>query len=365
MLMLSRFGYLPVFCLSVLLCVSALGQDKPITPPVKEESLETIRLDTDLVSVDVVVTDRAGKRYLPKLRAEDFLVYEDGVRQKISNFSAAEVPFNLVLLLDTSGSTREEIDLMQRAARRFLDELRPQDRVAIVQFNEQVELIKDLTADRQALDKALGQLRGGSGTCFYDALHLAVREVLRSVEGRKAIIALTDGVDSYGFNTYDQVLPELERAGASLYFLRLDTEDFTEARMLRDCQDSLHFKFSRKQLKKYVDEFLKGGDISQYQDHCKLARMEKMQINRHLYEAAYDELNEMTGKTGGHVYPVKSLLQLGPAYTQIAEELRTQYSLAYYPSNEKHDGRWRTLRVEIKKPGLTLQTKPGYRAPLD
>ncbi len=370
-----RFYWLVLFVLSIpnlglyldsWLSVSAQDKVPAQNPPPqnpKEEPTNVFRMDTDLVSVEVQVTDRHGMRYGAQLTQEDFVVYEDGARQKISNFSATEVPFNLVLLLDTSGSTRDELSLMQQAARRFLDELRPHDRVAILQFNQQVELIKDLTADRNKLEKALNQLTGGSGTSFYDALQLAVDEVLRKATGRKAIIALTDGVDSYGTGTYEQLLPRLERAGASLYFLKLDTEEFTEARMLRDCRDASHFKFSRKQLKKYFDEFVKGGDAAQYEDHCKLERMEKIQINRRLYEAASDELDELSTKTGGHIYPVESLQQLAPAFTQIASELRTQYSLAYYPSNEKHDGKWRTLRIEIKKPGLKVQARPGYRAP--
>lgn len=346
------------------------AQDKvpPQNPPSKtpnEEQTNVFRMDTDLVSIDVLVTDRNGLHYGAKLKPEDFVVYEDGVRQKISNFSTTEVPFNLALLLDTSGSTRDELSLMQQAARRFLDELRQQDRVAILQFNQQVELIKDLTADRSKLEKALNQLTGGSGTSFYDALQLAIEDVLRKATGRKAIIVLTDGVDSYGVGTYDKLLPQLEQAGASLYFLKLDTEEYTKARMLRDCRDSSHFKFSHKQLKKYFDEFIKGGDLAQYEDHCKLERMEKIQINRRLYEAADEELNELSSKTGGHVYPVESLQQLAPAFTQIASELRTQYSLAYYPSNEKHDGKWRTLRIDIKKPGLHVRARPGYRAPLN
>jgi Ca-activated chloride channel homolog len=363
--------WLLVLCFAPLFCwaVTSAAQEKartqnPSQNP-KDEKAEVIRVDTDLVSIEVEVTDQNGVRYTPKLKPEDFVVYEDGVPQKISNFSTTEVPFNLVLLLDTSGSTRDELDLMQKAARRFLNELRPADRVAIIQFNQDVELIKDLTADRAQLEKALGGLTGGSGTSFYDALQLSLDEVFRKVGGRKAIVALTDGVDSYGFNTYDRVLPNLEQAGVALYFLELDTEDFTEARMMLNCSDPKHFKFSRKQLKKYFDEFVNGGGLSAYEDHCKLERMEKMQINRRLYEAARAELREMAEKTGGHVHRVNSLKQLEPAYAKIAEELRMQYSLAYYPTNEKHDGQWRGLRVEVKKPGLTASTKPGYRAPLD
>jgi Ca-activated chloride channel homolog len=361
--MLRRF--LSAFCLPLLLLSASHAQEKTLPQNPKEDKPDVIRLDTDLVSLDVVVTDLHGKRSTAKLAAADFVVYEDGVRQKISNFSTTEVPFNLVLLIDTSGSTRAELSLIQQAARRFLDELRPADRVAVVQFNQEVELIKDLTKDRNKLERALVQLTGGSGTSFYDALQLTVSEIFRKVEGRKAVVALTDGVDSYGFKTYDQVLPEVEQAGAAFYFLRLDTEQFTEARMLRDCRDPQHFKFSRKQLKKYFDEFVSGGDLSQYQDHCNLERMEKLQINRRLYEAAGNELKELAEKTGGRVSPVKSLQQLSSVYSQIAEDVRTQYSLAYYPTNEKHDGKWRDLRVEIKKPGLIVQAKPGYRAPLD
>ena len=370
MLVSSRVHiWLLVLCLtaSFFLAFNSAAQEKAQTqnPPQnpKEEKVDTIRVDTDLVSVEVEVTDQNRMRYAQKLKAEDFVVYEDGVRQKVSNFSTTEVPFNLVLLLDTSGSAHEELGLMQKAARRFLNELRPADRVAIIQFNQEVELIKDLTTDRAKLEKALGQITGGSGTSFYDALQLSLDEVFRKAAGRKAIVALTDGVDSYGFNTYDQILPNLERAGVALYFLELDTEEFTEARMMLSCTEPKHFRFSRKQLKKYFDEFVGGGNRSDYEDHCKLERMEKMQINRRLYEAAHNELREMAEKTGGHIHPVKSLQQLEPAYAQIAEQLRTQYSLAYYPANEKHDGQWRTLRVEVKKPGLTATTKPGYRAP--
>jgi VWFA-related protein len=351
---------LSIFTLACWLALPGLAQEKQ-----PEEQVATIRVNTDLVSVDVLVYDRHGQRSTANLRAEDFVVYEDGVPQKISNFSVAEAPFNLVLLIDTSGSTRDELGLIEKAARRFLTELRPQDRVAIIQFSQEVELLKDLTSDRGGLERGLALLTPGSGTSYYDALQLALDEVLRKVEGRKAVVALTDGVDSYGFNIYDQVLPRLERGGTAFYFLELNTEAFTEERMLRDCDAPNHFKFSRKQLKKYFDEFVKSGLRSHYDDHCKLARMEKLQINRRLYEAARAELREVAEKTGGRVYPLKNLQQLEPAYAQIADELRTQYSFAYYPSNEKRDGKWRTLRIELKKPGLTVRAKPGYRAPLD
>lgn len=346
------------------ICLSAIAQEKKPDQK-KEDDAATIRVDTDLVTLDVAVADREGNRPTSGFQAEDFVVYENGVRQKISNFEATEVPFSLVLLIDTSGSTRGDVELMRRAVRGFLRELRPQDRVALIQFNKEVELLKDVTTDRQAVERALDLLDAGSGTAFYDSMQLSLEEVLGKIEGRKAVVALTDGVDSYGYRTYEQILPLLEKGRVSTYFLELDTESFTEAGMVRSCAEESHFEFSRKQLRKYVKEY--GGKISEsyFEKHCELSRMERIQINQRLYESARRELREMADKTGGRVYPVKELQQLDKAYSQIAAQIRTQYSLAYYPSNEKHDGKWRSVRVELKRPGFIARTRAGYRAPND
>src|SRR5215468_7559243 len=133
----------------------------------KQTEMGTIRLNTDLVTVDAIVTDRDGNRVSGVLKASDFVIYEDGVRQAINSFSATDAPFNLVLLLDTSGSASHEIELMRRAALRFLDELRPGDRVAVIQFSKEVELLKDLTSDRAEVEGALRLLKPGTGTSFY------------------------------------------------------------------------------------------------------------------------------------------------------------------------------------------------------
>jgi VWFA-related protein len=267
-------------------------------------------------------------------------------------------------MIDTSASTRDELDLIRRAARRFIDDLKLKDRIAVVQFNKEIEITSPLTSDRKKLEDALNQLRLGSGTSFYDAMQKSIGEALK-VGGRKAIVALTDGVDSYGSSTFEQLMPEIERAGASVYFLELNTESFTEAGMMRDCSARDHFRFSAKQLRKYVKEYLQGGEEADYENHCSLSPLERLQINRRLYQSARRELREMAKRTGGRVYPIKDLSQLESAYKQIAGELGTQYSLAYYPTNDKHDGKWRTLRVEIRRPGYTVYNKPGYRAPQD
>jgi VWFA-related protein len=353
--LLSFFGLL-IFLLPI---GSIIAQDKPKT----EDEQDTIRLRTELVSIDVNVTDRTGARVAYPLRAEDFVVYENGVRQTISNFSLTETPFNLVLLIDTSGSTSENLNLIRRAARKFLDELRPKDKVAVVSFHKQIELLEDLTTDRTQIEAALDRLPTGSGGAFYDALQLSVDDALKNAQGRKAVIALTDGVDSTGTFTYEKLLPEIESAGAVLYFLEVNTEAFTEAGMMRSCFDETHFEFSRKQLKKFHAANKQKG--LEFGTHCVIPPTERQQMNRALYEMARREMRELAERTGGDVYPVRDLQQLAPAYAQIAEALRKFYSIGYYPANDKRDGAWRKLRVEIKIPGLKARTRPGYRAPRD
>ncbi len=358
---MRSFGRHLIAIVFLLACAVALSaQDKP-----KEEKEEVLRVDTSLVSIDVVVTSKTGARSPANLKAEDFVVSEDGVRQKVENFAATDVPFNVVLLIDTSGSAKEETELMKKAAKRFLNEMRAQDRIAVIELNQRVTVLEELTSDRDKLEHAIDFLQPGTGTAFYDALQITLEDVLKKVDGRKAIIALTDGVDSTGGGTYDEILPEIEKARVTTYILEVNTESITEKGMMMDCNAEKSFHFSRKQLKKYLREYADGADDSQYQDHCELSRLERMQINRRLYESARKELRELTAQTGGRVYPCKYLSEIEPAYTQIAAELHTQYSLGYYPKNEKRDGKWRTLKIEVNRSGFVTKTKPGYRAPKD
>ena len=335
----------------------------------------TIRIDTDLVSIDVSIRrEKANGRPaeatgpdLPRLTAEDFIVREDGVRQRVVSFAATEVPFNLVLLIDTSGSTREDLDLIRRAARRFFDALRPDDRLAIVQFNREVELVRDLTADRARLEQGLALLQSGTGTSFYDALQLTIEDVLGRVAGRKVIVVLTDGVDSYGSQTWEKILPIVEAGGTTIHALRLETEAFTRAGMIRDCRDPSHFEFSAKQLRKYQTGSGRDGSWARPAAHCRLSATERTEINRHLYETAERELDLLAGQTDGRVFPVERLTELEEAYLEIASGLRNVYTLSYYPTNERHDGRWRRLQVEVRPrdrfgAGLKASTRPGYRA---
>src|SRR5436190_10226262 len=193
--------WLAVLLIVTVQCVAPAQEPRP------REQEEPIRLKSDLVIVSTSVTDPGG-RAIKSLKQDDFTVYEDGVRQKIAHFAATQEPFTLLLLLDISGSTRDEIALMKRAARNFLGELRFDDRVGVIVFSREIEMIAEFTDPRARVATAIDGIAttGGeeghrftsnNGTSFYDAVYLAVEESpLKTVEGRKAIVCLSDGVDS-------------------------------------------------------------------------------------------------------------------------------------------------------------------------
>ena len=330
----------------------------------RNEDPGTIRVDTDLVLIDVAVKGREGNS-ITGLKRDDFAVFEDGVKQQVALFTTTDVPLNIVLMIDTSGSTRNDITLMRRAARRFLEEIRPQDKVSIIGFHQTIQLLAGFTANRNTLEHALSKLEPGSGTALYDALIITIQDLLRRVEGRKALVILSDGVDSFGTYSYSQVVPLVEKSQASLYFLELDTEPFTVERLLLNCEDDQHFKLSRKQMRKYGEKYESGEVWWRTADYCDLPTDRRRQAATRLYEMAHAELSELADRTGGRVYPVNNNRELSGIFSQIAAELRTLYSIGYYSSNDKRDGKWRRLRVDVGKDGVAAITKPGYRAPID
>ncbi len=324
----------------------------------RNEDPGTIRVDTDLVLIDVAVKGRDGSS-ITGLKRDDFAVFEDGVKQQVALFTTTDVPLHIVLMLDTSGSTRNDITLMRRAARRFLEEIRPQDKVSIIGFHQTIQLLAGFTANRDTLEHALGKLEAGSGTALYDALIITIQDLLRRVEGRKALVILSDGVDSFGTYTYNQVVPLVEKSQASLYFLELETEAFTVERLLLNCEDDRHFKLSRKQMRKYAEKYETGSPWWNTADYCELPTDRRRKLATRLYELAHAELGELADRTGGRVYPVNDNRELSGIFSQIAAELRTLYSIGYYSSNDKRDGRWRELRVDVRKDGLAAVTSPA------
>ncbi|MDT4968595.1 MAG: Ca-activated chloride channel [Acidobacteriota bacterium] len=339
---------------------------------------DVVRVDTQLVSVPAVVTDAAG-RPLVNLRADNFVLFEDGRPQRISNFSTAEAPFEVVLLLDTSGSTRADLSLIRGAARAFINALRPGDRVAIVGFNSsrqaasplaQVDLVARLTDNREVLQKALEDLGASNGTPYYDSLTRIAEEVFRDpprdeVRGRRAVVALTDGVDSASDANYEEARSRMQRIGVACYFIQVNTEDFVEDRLLRDCQEFGTLRLSRTQLQRYRRIFVPRADASRYEDFCQMGQFERMSISRSLYELARREMDDLSRVSGGKSFPALDLRDARAAFAEVAKEIGTKYSLGYYPTNKARDGQFRSIRVEVRgiAGGTQVRAREGYYGP--
>ena len=349
------------------------------TQPAAEEVGEddVVRVDTQLVTVPAVVTDGAG-RPLTSLRADNFILLEDGRPQRLANFATTEAPFEVALLLDTSGSTRAEVGLIRRAALAFIEALRPGDRVAVLAFSTTrdgadrltgVEIRSGLTSDRERLREAILGVGASNGTPFYDGLERVASEVFREppreeVRGRRALVALTDGVDSSSESDFEEARAGLRRAGVVCYFVQVNTEEFVENRLLQDCADDGSLGLSRAQLQRYRRLFAARAEADDYASFCRLGQFERMHISRTLYQLARQEMNQLARDSGGNTFPVGDLHEARATFRQVAAEIGTQYSLGYYPSNKARDGRFRAIRVEVTGVrDARVRAREGYVAP--
>ena len=338
---------------------------------------DVVRVETQLVSVPAVVTDKAGHP-LTGLQADNFLVLEDGKPQRVTNFAMTDAPFEIALLLDTSGSTREELGLIRDAAGSFINALRPGDRVAIVAFNNAqrnglpiatVDVLTQLTGDRTSLRRAIEGIGTSNGTPFYDALARVADQIFRDppreeVRGRRAIVALTDGVDSSSDSGFDDARSRLARAGVASYFIQVSTEDYVEDRLLKDCQDDGRLSLSAKQLERFRQLFVPQAQKEDYQDFCRLGQFERMDISRQLYNLARREMGELARASGGKTFAAVHLQDARAAFAQVANEIGTQYSLGYYPANKARDGRFRQINVQLRGvKDANVRAREGYYAP--
>jgi Ca-activated chloride channel homolog len=339
---------------------------------------DVVRVDTQLVSVPAVVTDSAG-RPLSNLRQENFQLYEDGKLQTISNFGTAQTPFEIALLLDTSGSTREDVVLIRQAANSFIESLRPGDRVGIVAFNTiaegpnkiaTVEVLTPLTSDRKALSTAVENLGASNGTPYYDALLRIADEIFGrpandDIRGRRAIVALTDGVDSASESDFNAAKIKLTAAGIACYFIQVNTEDFVEDRLMKDCRDDGRLTLSQKQLARYKQIFVRGAKAEDFTDFCQMGPFERMSISRDLYELARREMNDLSKRSGGRSFVAATLNDARAAFGRVAADIGTLYSLGYYPTNKLRDGKFRAIQLEVRgiKEKTQVRSRDGYLAP--
>ena len=349
--------------------------DAEVDAPEEVGEEEVVRVDTQLVPVPVVVRDREG-RPVTGLTASDFQIYEDGRPQRVATFATSDAPFEVALLLDTSGSTREEVGLIRRAALAFIDALRPGDRVAVLSFKTTaegrgkvatVEVQSRLTDDRGALRGAVQNIGASNGTPYYDALARVAQDIFRDpptpeLRGRRAFVALTDGVDSTSHSDFASVRADLMQADVLAYFVQVDTEEYVEDRLLGDCDDDGALRLSRTQLERYRRTFDPRADAADYADFCRMGPFERMAVSRALYQLARREMGLLAGDTGGRTFEAADLRAARAAFEEVAAEIGRQYSLGYYSTNKARDGRFRRIRVEVRGPaGAQVSAREGYR----
>lgn len=302
-----------------------------------DEDETVIRVQTEEVVLPVSVRNTAGQP-VHGLGAEDFLIYDNGVRQEVLSFNRRRVPVNIVLLLDASGSVFSQMRFIRIAAKSFVNGLLKEDRVCVMQFADRVELLQNWigAGEEGKLNRALDWgYRPGERTTFYDGLYLAAEEQLRGVEGRRIIILLTDGIDSAEHKRADfnDALSAVRRAEASVYVVSLTAS----------LRAALEAQTGRR-----LSRLLAGGyarQLAQYLGTINTA--EKL-------------LEQIAETTGGRIFLPIEKDDLLPAYTAIAEELRMQYIITYKPKARAQAGEWRSLRVLVAPGGYDVATRTGY-----
>jgi len=321
---------------------------------------EVVSVSSTLVTVPVSVLDRDG-RFISGLRQQDFRIFEDGAEQQVAYFASVEQPFTVALLIDTSASTRFKLEEMQDAAVAFLDQLRPEDRVVVISFDDQVRVLSPITNDRRLLRDAVRNTRRGQGTKLYDAVDLAIRQQLSQVRGRKALVLFTDGVDTTSRHaSYQSTLAEAEELDALVYPIQYDTYRDPPAGGGAGGGNYPPPQYPRQRrggLDILID-ILGGGNVSIGSGGG--GGGGGAGTSRAEYERGGEYLRQLAALTGGRHHNADDLRYLEQAFTNIAEELRRQYSLGYYPSRQSQSAERRQIKVRVKRPNLVVRARDSY-----
>jgi VWFA-related protein len=310
---------------------SSRGAGVPASPSTSEEVGEgdVIRVDAQLTTLNLSVIDRGTNRGLAGLIQSDFKLFEDGVEQRILEFDSSAAPFDLVLLIDLSGSTRDVVKLIRAAARRFVDAARPSDRIAIISFAGQPTLVAPLTLDREVLRQRVNAIDTLPGdTKLYDAADFAMAEVLKGTKNlrRTAIVLMSDGLDG--------TIPGVHGQQGS--------------------------KLSYKELVDRAREF--DGVLYTLWLNTYYEALNPQDTQPEAFDTGYDRMKEIADAGGGFFYEVERLEDLAGAYERVVADLGTVYSLAYRPSNKTRDGKWRAIRVSVGRRDAVARGKHGYYA---
>jgi Ca-activated chloride channel family protein len=301
------------------------GRRLPATTRQQQTKNDTIRLRADEVLLNVTVSDPYGHQ-ATDLSKQEFIIAEDGKRQDIAGFDIARVPVNVVFLLDASGSVIGELGSLRDAASEFIRRLGPEDKVSIMEFHSKIELLQDWTASQDDLLHAIswrfrpGPIpKHGGNTALYDSLVLAADEELAKVEGRKAIIMLTDGDDTSSKVKYEDSLASVIRSGAVVYVV-------SKARLF----------------------------MEEYKHYTPAVRE---------FEHAESVMTDLCTRTGGQIYSPMKDEEMKDVYANVAKELKSQYIITYVPKNDERDGSLRHVKVYLTRPGYAARSRDSYYAP--
>jgi len=345
---LLRMLFTPMAGLFALLAFSALAPAAlgQTAPPQQDPQQPTIKIPTALVNVPVMVTDSYG-RFATGLRRSDFTVREDGVLQKIEDFSSTEAPFNVALLIDTSHSTQNKLSAIRKAALTFIKQLLPNDRVMVVTFDDRVHFINEFTNNHAELERAVRSVKTGYLTSLYDAVYRTITEKMLPIPGRKAIVLLTDGVDTASKTAnFESTLELVAATGIISYAIQYETRN-DGAPIMKP------MRLPERPASFFVSKF--AGSFNQLQGQ-KPGR-------RDPYLVASDFLRSLAAQSGALFMRAENIENTSYAFQRIADELRHQYTLTYVSTNEQRDGKYRSITVEVSQPGLIVRPRLGYRVP--
>ncbi|HEX6043159.1 MAG TPA: VWA domain-containing protein [Pyrinomonadaceae bacterium] len=332
---------------------------KPQETPAGPEEVDAgdiIRVNTTLVTVPVSVMDREG-RYVPNLQKEDFRIWEDGVEQQVAFFASVDKPFSVVLMLDTSPSTQFRLEDIQDAAISFVNQLRADDRVMVVSFNENIRVLSEFTTDRSKLQRAIYRAKTDSGTSLYDAVDQVINKQLSHVQGRKAIVLFTDGVDTTSESaSYDSTVMDAQELDALIYPVQYNTAMDMGQIVVPQVPIDVFGQILGGIFGGGVRRGGRRGGGGGYPGGGGQPRG----TARGDYEVGARYLLELANSTGGREYRADSLQNMSTAFANVAEELRRQYSIGYYPKRAPEPGQRRMIRVRANQPNLAVRSRESY-----
>ncbi len=353
--------------------------------PQEVDENEVVRVNTTLVTLPVSVMDRDGK-YSPDIRQDEFRIYEEGVEQQVAYFATVEKPFTVALVLDNSTSTRFRIEEMQDAAIAFVAQLRADDRVLVVAFDEQVRVLAEPTSDRRLLRDAIRRTHNGGNTSLYDAVDFVIHQRFNRITGRKAIVLFTDGVDTSSKRaSYEANVRDAEELDALVYPIEYDTYDDTNSGTQNGGGQGGSWpgggggsSGGAGTVISILGAILGGGGGGRSSRNGGGRRSGGSWpppiviggggngggacngCTREEYERADRYLHDMARVTGGRLYRADTTRNLTQSFALIAEELRKQYSLGYYPKTPPHVGERRRIKVRVLRPNLVVQARDSY-----